>query len=138
MNGFSLEFCGGSEIQRFEEVMQFIAGDDSGSFGILPHHEHTIAVMRYGMARFVEASGTWRYAAMPGGVVRFAGNAMTVVAARYFIGTDRAALADRLAAEMTREDSDLRSMRQTLAGIERTLIRRLNELRLSAQGGNVR
>lgn len=135
MSGFTLAFCGGDDIEHFDEVMQFIGADDSGSFGILPHHEHTIAVMRYGLARFVDTTGTWRYAAIPGGVVRFADSAMTIIAARYFIGTDRAALADRLAGEMLREDSELRAMRETLAGIERTLIRRLNELRNAAPGG---
>lgn len=135
MSGFSLVFCGGADSERFDGVTHFIGADDSGAFGILPHHETTLAVLRYGLARFVDTTGTWRYAALPGGVLRFAGDALVVVAARYDIGTDRDALADRLAADMAHKDSDLRSMRETLAGIDHALLRRLNAL---GQAGGAR
>lgn len=128
MSGFSLVFCGGADSQRFDGIMHFIGADDSGVFGILPRHELTVAVLRYGLARFVDVKGSWRYAALPGGVLRFAGDAMVVVAASYFIGTERGALADQLGTEMRREDSELRAMRETLAGIDNALLRRLNAL----------
>lgn len=135
MSAFSLSFCGAGTIERFDGVVRFVGADGGGSFGILPHHEATVAVLRWGLARFEDTSGTWRYAALPGGVLRFAGDAMTIVAARYFIGTDRAALAERLAADLARADSALRTMRDTLDGIERTLVRRLNDLGQARPGG---
>lgn len=135
MSAFSLSFCGAGEVERFDGVVRFIGFDASGSFGILPGHEATVAVLRYGLARFEDGAGAWRYAALPGGVLRFAGNAMTIVAARYFIGADRDALAGRLAADLARADSELRTMRDTLDGIERTLIGRLNDLGQSRPGG---
>lgn len=135
MSAFSLVFCGADAVERFDGVVRFIGFDAGGSFGILPGHETAVAVLRYGLARFQDTSGTWRYAALPGGVLRFAANAMTIVAARCFIGSDRAALAERLTADLARADSELHAMRATLDGIERTLIRRLGDLGQARPGG---
>lgn len=127
MSGFALTVldCRGAE--RFETVTQFVAADASGSFGLLAHHEKTVAVLRYGLARFLDA-GTWRYVALPGGVLRFADNHLTVAAVHYFLGEDRAAIVDQLATEMARSDSEVRHVEATLAEIEESLIRRLGEL----------
>jgi F-type H+-transporting ATPase subunit epsilon len=128
MSTFSIVFCGAGGVERFDGIVRFIGADDSGSFGIRPRHEAAIAVLRCGLARFQDTSGTWRYAALPGGVLRFAGDAMTIVAAHCFIGTERTLLAERLAADLARADSELRTMRDTLDGIDRTLIQRLSDL----------
>ena len=87
-----------------------------------------VAVLRYGLLRFLNGTGVWHYAALPGGVLRFADNSLSIVASRFFLGNERAVLVDKLAAEMAREDSDIHSARATLAQIERTLMRRLGEL----------
>ncbi len=128
MNTFPLELLDSRGADRFAQVRQFVAADASGSFGILADHEPMVAVLRYGLARFEDANGIWRYAALPGGVLRFAGNRLTVTAVNYFLGEDRHALLDQLAAEMERADSDIARARATLTEIEHSLIRRLGEL----------
>jgi F-type H+-transporting ATPase subunit epsilon len=127
MTAFTLTLmdCRGAE--RFGGVDQLVAADVSGSFGVLAHHEKMVAVLRYGLARFLDA-GTWRYVALPGGVLRFAENELTIVTVRYFLGEDRAAIVDQLAAEMSRADSEVRRVEATLAEVEQSLIRRLGEL----------
>ena len=127
MSGFTLTLMDCQGADRFDGVEQLVAADSTGSFGLLARHERMVAVLRYGLARFLRA-GTWRYVALPGGVLRFAENELTIVTVRYFLGEDRAAIVDQLTAEMTRTDSEVRRVEATLAEIEQSLIRRLGEL----------
>jgi F-type H+-transporting ATPase subunit epsilon len=120
---------------RFDDVVQFIAADGSGSFGVLAGHAGMVAVLRYGLARFVDAAGCWRYLSLPGGVLSFDHNRLTLATVRYFLGEDRAEICRRLEEEMAKSDSMLRSSRATLAEIEHALVRRLGEL--AGRGGGV-
>lgn len=134
MNTFSLTLSDSMRIERFDNVTHFIGADDSGAFGILPHHARAIAVLRYGLARFLDSNGAWHYLAMPGGILRFSDNALTVTSARYFIGDERDLITDQLAAEMAQEDSEIHAARTTLTGIEQSLMRRLSEMSRQASG----
>lgn len=133
MSGFVLQLLDSRGGDRFDDVMQFIGADESGSFGILAGHCHVAAVLRYGLARFVDRNGVWQYLAMPGGVLRFANNQLTLTSLHYFLGSDRRLICEQLAQEMARTDSEIQSVRATLSEIERSLVRRLMEL--SGRGG---
>ncbi|MGB9151649.1 MAG: F0F1 ATP synthase subunit epsilon [Alphaproteobacteria bacterium] len=128
MKDFSLTLLDSTQTQKFEGVTQCVAADATGSFGLLAGHENLVAVLRYGLLRFCDSAGKWRYAALPGGILRFAGNTLSIVTSRYFAGDEREKLVTQLAEEMARENSDIRNARATLAQIEQTLIRRLGEL----------
>jgi F-type H+-transporting ATPase subunit epsilon len=136
--GFTLALFDSQHPQRFEHLASFVGADASGSFGILPHHARMVAVLRYGLARFAGADGAWHYLALPGGVLHFADNTLALSTVRYFLGDRRELIVGQLAAEMAREDSELQAVRATLAGIERTLLRRLGELSVSMQRGMAR
>ena len=135
MSGFTLTLLDSRGVEHFEQVGQFIGADADGSFGVLPGHVRMIAVLRYGLARFCDETGVWRYLALPGGVLRFADNQMTLTALRYFIGNDPDAICEELAEEMARIDSEVHRARATLTEIERSLLRRLAELGTRAPGG---
>ncbi len=128
MNAFALNLMDSHSVQRFDNVKQFIGADSSGSFGLLAGHAKMVAVLRYGLARFVDMSGKWHYLALPGGVVSFANNELTLVTVRYFLGEERTSICKLLADEMAATDSDIHQSRVTLVEIEHALIRRLGEL----------
>lgn len=128
MSTFPLLVCDAAACRRFDAVRALVAADASGSFGVLAHHRPLVAVLRYGLARFQQADGSWQYMALAGGVLRFAANEARLVTVRCQFGTDRAALAGQLAAELAREDSELHAARATLEAIEQALKRRLAEL----------
>lgn len=128
MTGFSLTVCDAASCRRFDGVQALVAADATGAFGILPRHRPLVAVLRYGLARFRQADGNWRYMALAGGVLRFAGNQAELATVRCHIGDDRAALTAQLSAELAREDSELHAAAATLDEIEQTLKRRLAEL----------
>ncbi|QPK61733.1 F0F1 ATP synthase subunit epsilon [Methylomonas sp. LL1] len=127
-----LDSHGGAE---FENITQFIGADDHGSFGILAGHIQSVMLLRYGLARFCDQSGIWHYLALPGGVLRFANNQLTLTTVRYFLGDDRDAICEQLAEEMARADSEVHTARATLSEIERSLVRRLAELSSHGAGG---
>jgi len=128
MNSFTLTLLDSRGTECFDTVTQFIGADADGSFGILAGHVHSVALLRYGLARFCDQAGMWHYLAVPGGVLRFAGNQLTVTTVRYFLGDDRDAICERLAADMAQADSEVHTARASLSEIERSLVRRLAEL----------
>ena len=128
MNTFVLHLLDSHGSHRFEDVKQFIGADKSGSFGLLAGHLKMVAVLRYGLARFVDASGKWQYLSLPGGVLNFSNNKLTVVTVRYFLGEDRTSICQRLEEEMAATDSDIHRSHATLVEIEHSLIRRLGDL----------
>lgn len=128
MRCFMLTLLDSRGAAHFDGITQFIGADANGSFGILAGHVSSIVLLRYGLARFSDQAGAWHYLALPGGVLRFADNRLTMTTVRYFLGDDRDAICERLAAEMARADSELHAARATLSEIERSLVRRLAEL----------
>ncbi|WP_374089826.1 F0F1 ATP synthase subunit epsilon [Methylomicrobium lacus] len=134
MKTFDLTLIDTLELTRFEKVRQFIAADEGGSFGILAGHAHTVALLRYGLARFCDDSGHWRYLAMPGGVLRFADNRLTVTTVRYFLGTDPDAICADLEEAMQQTDSEVHRARAALSEIEHSLVKRLAELSHQRRG----
>jgi F-type H+-transporting ATPase subunit epsilon len=113
---------------RFSEILHFIAADSSGSFGLLAGHARMVAVLRQGLARFLDAQGQWHYVALPGGVLSFDCNRLTVMSVRYFLGTQRELILNQLAEAMAQSDSDIRRSKSSMEEIEHSLIRRLSEL----------
>lgn len=128
MNGFELTLLDGQGSQRFASIKHFVAADDKGSFGLLAGHQHALAVLRYGLARFCDQQDVWHYLALPGGVLRFADNRLTITTVRYFLGDDRHLICEQLASELARTDSEIHIARATLSEIERSLVRRLAQL----------
>lgn len=135
MKSFALSLLDNRGGDQFDHIVQFIGADANGSFGILAGHMHCVAVLRYGLARFCDQEGIWRYLALPGGVLRFLGNQLTITSVRYFLGDEPDLICDRLAEEMARTDSEVHSARATLSEIERSLVRRLAELSQYRAGG---
>jgi F-type H+-transporting ATPase subunit epsilon len=128
MKTFALDLYDSSNAEHFDGVRQFIGADESGSFGVLAGHEKLVAVLRYGLARFEDAAGNWHYLSMPGGVLHYQDNRMSITSVRYFLGDDRTKICDQLADEMKQADSEVHTAHATLSEIEHALMRRLGEL----------
>lgn len=134
MRTFALHLLDSRGSDHFDHVTQLVAADDSGSFGILAGHARMVAVLRYGLVRFVDAAGKWHYLSLPGGVLSGDGTQVTIMTAHYFLGDERGLICRQLAEEMASTDSDVHTSRATLAEIEHSLVRRLGEL--SGRGWN--
>lgn len=128
MKTFAVHLHDSQGARHFPDVVQFIAADGSGSFGLLAGHAHLVAVLRFGLARFLDSAGQWRYLALPGGVLTFSDNHLKLAAVRCLLGTERGMICRQLEEEMARSDSELNAARTTMDEIENTLVRRLVEM----------
>ena len=129
-----MTLCDSLEIAHFNAVARFVGADATGAFGIRPHHETLLVVLRYGLARFQLADESWRYLSLPGGVVHFSDNHLKLMTTRYFMGEEREKILRQLTDEMEKDHSEISNARSTLAEIEKALIRRFNALSIQLQG----
>ena len=128
MKTFAMMLSDSMKTEHFDDVVQFIGSDSTGSFGLKAKHSNMVAVLRYGLARFSTIDGQWRYLAIPGGILRFADNVLSLATTRYFLGDERSRIVAQLSAEMELDSSALHESDITLAHIERELIQRLASL----------
>jgi len=128
MKSFALSLLDSRGNQDFAAVTHFIGSDASGSFGIMAGHAPMLALLRYGLARFCDISGKWHYLAVPGAVLRFFENHLTITTVRYFLGSQREQICQLMADEIARQDSEIHNARATMLEIEHSLMLRMAEL----------
>lgn len=125
MNSFSLRLQDATHAETFEEVTSFVGEDASGSFGILAGHTHMITVLVVGLARFKTADKDWQYLAMPGAVLYFHDNVLTLSTRRYLIDNDYTRISEALRQQLLEEEEKLRTIKVSLRQMEEEILRRL-------------
>lgn len=130
MTTLSLQINGTTRGERHAGVTSFVGADASGSFGILPGRAPFMTVLDYGLARFCDATGAWRYLACPGAVLQLAGDELAIHARRYLVDEDFARISARLVGELASEEAALAGVKANLQRMEQELLRRLRELDL--------
>jgi len=129
MRRFSLVLRDASRTEQIDGVTSFVGEDASGSFGILAGHTRFMTVLNFGLARFRCGEGPWQYLALPGALLYFVGNEMRVTTRRYLRDEDYRRISRLLGEEMTAEERNLSTMKESLRRMEEELMRRLWELR---------
>jgi F-type H+-transporting ATPase subunit epsilon len=125
MSGFTLHLQSATQYARLENVESFVARDASGSFGVLAGHERMMTTLAYGMARLREAGGAWRYVALPGGLAYFVDGELYISTRRFVLGEDFDTVAAAVERTLQAEDAALRSLKESVARLEREMVRRL-------------
>ena len=125
MSGFTLHLQSATQYARVENVESFVARDASGAFGVLARHERMMTALAYGMARLRVAGGAWRYVALPGGLAYFVDGELYVSTRRFVLGDDFAQVAAAVESTLQAEDKALRSLKESVARLEREMLRRL-------------
>jgi len=116
---------------RGEEVMgvtSFVGEDASGSFGILAGHARMMATLMIGLARFRTGDGTWQYLALPGAVLYFHDNVLTLSTRRYLQDSDYMRISEALQQQLLAEEEDLHVLKESLHRMEEEILKRLSEL----------
>jgi F-type H+-transporting ATPase subunit epsilon len=84
-----------------------------------------VTVLVYGVARYCASDADWRYIALPGGVLHFAGNELHIATRRYVQGPDFEAISRALSEQLMVEEKHLRSFRDNLNQLEQQMLRKL-------------
>jgi F-type H+-transporting ATPase subunit epsilon len=129
VSGFTLQLFDSRGSERFEGITTFVGEDQSGSFGILPGHARMMSVLVFGLARFRRGSETpWRYLALPGALLYFADNTLTLASRHYLIDEDFDRISTRLADELLSEEEQLHDIHESLRRMEEAMLKRMWEL----------
>jgi len=125
---FTLVLQDAQHAERIEAVTSFVGEDASGSFGILCGHARMMTVLVMGLARFRRGEADWEYLALPGGVVYFVDDVLTLSTRHYLRDTDYSRISAALREQLLAEEERLRRVRQSLRQLEAELLRRMWEV----------
>ena len=88
MRTFTLILQDATHTQRIEQVTSFVGEDATGSFGILARHTRMMTSLVFGLARFRTVENAWQYLALPGAVLYFNDNELSLSTRRYLMDDD--------------------------------------------------
>jgi F-type H+-transporting ATPase subunit epsilon len=114
--------------QRIDDVESFVGRDESGSFGLMAGHERFMTSLEFGLARFRRAGAPWEYLAMPGALLYFTKDRLSLSTRRCFRDPDFRNISGRLVNELAIEAQELRAVRESLHHLEGEMLKRLWEL----------
>ena len=125
MNQFLLNLFDATHERRISGVTSFVGEDASGSFGILPNHARFMTTLVFGLARFRLGIEDWQYLALPGAVVYFNNNELTISTRHFLIDTDLQRISVLLEQQLITEEENLRATRESLHRMEQAMFKRM-------------
>lgn len=128
MKTFTLNLQDATRSETIDGVVSFVGEDTSGSFGILAGHVRAMTSLVFGLARFRTGDGAWQYLALPGALLYFRDNVLTVSTRRYLLGDDYMHISQLLQQELLAEEEKLRAVKESLRHMEEALLKRLWEM----------
>ncbi|WP_461517151.1 F0F1 ATP synthase subunit epsilon [Porticoccus sp.] len=128
MNNFTLCLQDSTRTHHIEEVSSFVGEDSSGSFGILANHIRMMTTLVIGLARFQVNGGQWQWLALPGAVLYFHDNVLTLSTRRYLLDDDYNRISQALQEQLLGEEEQLHAMKESLQRMEKEVLKRLWEL----------
>jgi F-type H+-transporting ATPase subunit epsilon len=125
MNTFVLHLQSGTQYERIDDAVSFVAADDSGSFGVLAGHARIMTCLATGLARFRTADGTWQFLALPGAVLYFVDDQLYVNTRRYLHDPDYKRISAVWREEIQAEEEKLRTVTDSLNHLEDEMLKRM-------------
>jgi F-type H+-transporting ATPase subunit epsilon len=125
VKSFTLWLQDATQSEEITGVTSFVGVDTSGSFGILAGHARMMTSLIIGLARFRIGEGAWQYLALPGAVLYFHDNVLTLSTRRYLLGDDYMHISQALQQQLLAEEEKLYVMKESLHHMEEEVLKRL-------------
>ena len=125
MNSFSLLLQDATCAREIANVTSFVGEDASGSFGILAGHARMMTILGTGLARFRVGRQAWQYLALPGAVLYFHRDLLTLSTRHFLLDDDYMAISRALQEELLKEERTLQAMKESLHRMEESVMKRL-------------
>ena len=125
MNTFALQLYDATQQQRIENVTSFVGEDANGSFGLQAHHARFMSTLVFGLFRYRLQNDNWHYLALPGGVLYFNDNELSISTRHFLIDNDFERISDLLKQQLLAEEETLTATRSSLQKMERSMLLRL-------------
>lgn len=134
MSSFTLRLQDAIHTEQYTGITSFVGEDATGSFGILAGHARMIALLTTGLARFRKGEEAWKYLAVPGAVLYFHNDVLTLSTRRYLLDDDYTRISAALQQQLLAEEDKLRSMKESLHHMEEEVLKRLWEMGRATPG----
>ena len=125
MSTFTLKLYDATNFEVIEGIASFVGEDSSGSFGIRAGHARMMTNLSFGLARFRAEPGDWRYIAVPGALLYFADDILSLSTRHYVIDDDYMRISAAVTQQLATEEMELRSMKASLHRLEEEALRRM-------------
>lgn len=125
MNTFVINLYDSANHQRIDSVTSFVGVDASGSFGIQANHARFMTTLIFGLARFRQEEDEWQYMALPGAVLYFYDNKLTISTRHFLIDSDFDRISTLLGQQLIAEEESLRATRLSLHRMEQAIIKQM-------------
>jgi len=122
---FVLELRDARQAERIPDVVSFVGADRTGSFGILPGHARFMTSLAFGLARFRRAAAGWHYLALPGALLYFNDDILTLSTRHYLVDEDYSRISEALSEQLAAEEEALRDIKTSLHRMEEEALRRM-------------
>ena len=129
MRTFVLHLQDATRYERLEGVSSFVGEDTSGSFGLCAGHARFMTSLIFGLARFRLGEDAWQFLAVPGALLYFINNELTISTRRYLRDADYERISSALTEQLLAEEENLRGMKEQLRRMEQEMLRRLWQMR---------
>ena len=128
MKPFTLQLQDATRAQEIAGVTSFVGEDATGSFGILAGHARFMTTLVIGLARFRLGERPWQYLAVPGAVLYFDQNVLTLNTRHYLLDEDYMRISQSLQEQLLAEEEKLRTTKESLHQMEEQVLKRLWEM----------
>jgi F-type H+-transporting ATPase subunit epsilon len=128
VKAFTLWLQDATRSEEIAGVTSFVGNDASGSFGILAGHARMMTSLVIGLARFRIGEGAWQYLALPGAVLYFHGEVLTLSTRHYLLDDDYMRISQALQRQLLAEEEKLHAMKESLHHMEEEVLKRLWEM----------
>ncbi|MGD8631727.1 MAG: F0F1 ATP synthase subunit epsilon [Gammaproteobacteria bacterium] len=124
-SSFTLQLQDATRAEEITGITSFVGEDASGSFGILPNHARMLTVLVTGLARFRVGPDSWQYLAVPGALLYFQENVLTLGTRRYLLDADYKRISEALQQQLLAEEEQLQAMTISLHRMEEAMLKHL-------------
>lgn len=125
VKSFSLRLQDATHSETIPAVTSFVGQDASGSFGIRPGHERIMTSLIFGLARFRTETSDWNYLALPGALLYFHDDTLTLNTRHYVLDDDYMRISAAMREQLLAEETELRSLKESLLRMEEEALRRM-------------
>lgn len=134
MKSFTLRLQDATHSEEIAGVTSFVGEDTSGSFGILAGHARMASLLIMGLARYRIGEDKWHYLALPGAVLHFHDDVLTLSTRRYLQDDDYMRISQALQQQLLAEEEKLHVMKASLHRMEEAVLKRLWEMGRKERG----
>lgn len=125
MNSFSMKLQDATHSEAVDDVISFVGEDSSGSFGIQAGHGRIMTSVSFGLARFKVQSGDWKYLALPGALLYFCDDTLTLSTRHFVVDDDYQRISAVIREKLLAEEVELRGLKESLRRMEEEFLRRM-------------